>query len=216
MQFVRSEQWDGSSCLALSAVQQAQCRLRHSDGGLGIKSMQQHAAAAFLGRTCAVLQHLARDLPQQQHPLVRNRILQSRTLLDVRDALQHLLQMGVHRDRITETVPAYWLAWADGDGSALLDALFTAGEASAFADRAATPERLQAKLSDLVDNIAAERMQELVNELPDPDDDPQRRLLLARWHAGALQRQRAAQRGRQRCPVLRAISLWEGLSLGRP
>ena len=141
-----------------------QIGLRFSHGGLGIKSTEAHAPAAFVGRTITVLEQVLTALRphHRQRLLADGTLLSTQPLRDVQAALQQLLGSGIPRDRLAQILSPCWLQWAEQDGDPLLAHIVKNAEA-------AEPEfsqGLQAKLALLTDEQQCRRIDALIGSKP--------------------------------------------------
>ena len=161
-ELVLAPQWQGDlSAVRLTVQQRLQISLRLSHGGFGMKCTEVHAAAAYVGRTVVVLEQVLRALPlaHRQRLMADGRLLATRPLQDVQDALQQLRQAGVLSEHLVKALSPSWVEWAEGQGQGLLAALTDNAEA----DEPEVPQRLQAKLALLTDEQQCKQMDSLID-----------------------------------------------------
>ena len=113
-ELVLAPQWQGDlSAVRLTVQQRLQISLRLSHGGFGMKCTEEHAAAAYVGRTVVVLEQVLRALPlaHRQRLMADGRLLATRPLQDVQDALQQLRQAGVLSENLVKALSPSCFEW---------------------------------------------------------------------------------------------------------
>jgi hypothetical protein len=165
--YIRSPQWDGSSPVSFSLLQQRQVQLSHASGGLGISSYATRCHAAYVGRTLSIVRQVLVGLPESQDATIRARLLQSASLQGLRASVTALRELGLSAEVLSALLPPQLLTWADTPEdeiaiAAWLDWLYSAPEAEQFQ----LANRLQSAISHAVENVLLEQYRQLLTAEP--------------------------------------------------
>ena len=109
---IRSQQWDGTIPVELSALQQRQAQLSQSSGGLGVSSYETRCHAAYVGRTLSIVRQVLLRLSASEDPTIRTRLLQSASIQGLRTSITALSDFGVSAETMSTLFPPELLAWA--------------------------------------------------------------------------------------------------------
>jgi hypothetical protein len=164
---IRSLQWDGTTPVELSALQQRQVQLSQSSGGLGVSSYATRCHAAYIGRTLSIVRQVLLGVFMSDEPAIRTRLLQSASMQGLRTSVTALSDLGVSAETMSTLFPPELLAWAATPDDAVtvqawLHWLYSEPEAVQFQ----LANRLQSAVSLAVEKVLLAQYKQLLSAEP--------------------------------------------------